>query len=337
MSTTVNTCLEFEPMEMLILAGPRSFVSFCSEPGVKWIDSKVNSGDFESAATRFTTYVARMLKFSGTLSTSRVSEPPSELAMQYTKVYFEESLEQAFGIVDRPWFESKLRAHFSGAVSDDAAWYALRNVLWASGCRIMLSKTESFNESKKASQALFENAFSAHTELLYMPVSMTGLQAFILMAFYSEGVGKTSLQFMLCSNAMRLACSKDVALGYFSHVEFATDLEFSLPFARELCQYARLAVDQQHEDKQKNLINTENTAENPALVPVQAVQGTVLECAPAISENVSASYDLSNSYLCEAFYPMKLRGKSGSQIEITAARSLTYCLFDFTPHLECVF
>jgi hypothetical protein len=103
------------------------------------------------------------------------------------QVYFEESLEQAFGIVDRPWFESKLRAHFSGAVSDDAAWYALRNVLWASGCRIMLSKTESFKESKKASQALFENAFSAHTELLYMPVSMTGLQAFILMVILHPG------------------------------------------------------------------------------------------------------------------------------------------------------
>lgn len=32
----------------------------------------------------------------------------------------------------------------------------------------------------------------------------------------------------------------DIAFGYFSNLEFATDLELSLPFVRELCHYARL-------------------------------------------------------------------------------------------------
>lgn len=35
----------------------------------------------------------------------------------------------------------------------------------------------------------------------------------------------------------------DIALGYFSNIEFATDLELSLSFAREMCHYIRFAID----------------------------------------------------------------------------------------------
>lgn len=35
----------------------------------------------------------------------------------------------------------------------------------------------------------------------------------------------------------------DVALGYFSSLEFTTDLEISLPFVREMCHYARTVHD----------------------------------------------------------------------------------------------
>ncbi|KAF2101307.1 hypothetical protein NA57DRAFT_72748 [Rhizodiscina lignyota] len=128
--------------------------------------------------------------------------------MGHLKAYFEETPEEAFGIVERPWFESRLRAHFNGTIPDDKAWYALRNVIWASGCRIVLSKTASFREVSQASWAFFENALSVHTEILLVRASMVAVQALALMAYYSEGLGKTSLQYMLCSNAMRLACSK---------------------------------------------------------------------------------------------------------------------------------
>lgn len=37
--------------------------------------------------------------------------------------------------------------------------------------------------------------------------------------------------------------SSDVALGYFSSLEFTTDLELSLPFVREMCHYARTVHD----------------------------------------------------------------------------------------------
>jgi hypothetical protein len=66
-------------------------------------------------------------------------------------VYFEETPEQAFGILERAPFESRLRAHLSGTLPDDKAWYGLRNVVWASACRTMLSKTASFREASQIS------------------------------------------------------------------------------------------------------------------------------------------------------------------------------------------
>ncbi|RVX74258.1 hypothetical protein B0A52_02090 [Exophiala mesophila] len=188
--------------------GPRCFLSFSSQPGVKWINSKVRSTEFSNVAMRVVTDMAQMLKMSRTPSTVREPEPTVEAARAYTEAYFEEAPETAFNIVDRSWFESRLRAHRSGSTPEDKAWYALRNVLWASGCRIQLSKRDNYTQVSRASWALFENALSVQTEVQFLRASIVAVQALILMAYFAEGVGKTSLQYMLCSTAMRLACSK---------------------------------------------------------------------------------------------------------------------------------
>ncbi|KEF60683.1 uncharacterized protein A1O9_02244 [Exophiala aquamarina CBS 119918] len=189
---------------------PRSFLSFSSQPGVNWINSKVKSPEFANVAMRIVMTLAGMLKMSRTPSATRAPEPAPEIAWEYTEAYFEEALDATFGIVERSWFESRLRAHFRGELPDDKSWYALRNVLWASGCRIALSKSSSlsFREISNASGNLFENALSVHTEIQVLRASMVGVQALILMAYYSEGMGKVSLQYIMCSNAMRMACSK---------------------------------------------------------------------------------------------------------------------------------
>ncbi|KAF2810174.1 uncharacterized protein BDZ99DRAFT_387355, partial [Mytilinidion resinicola] len=188
--------------------GPRSLVSFCSRLGVDWVTSKVNSTEYRSVASRLVADVARMLKLSGPLATTRAPEPSPEVAWQYTKAYFGASPDETTGIVERPWFESRLRAHFNGTMPDDMAYYALRNVIWAYGCRIVLSKTAGFRQVSQVSWPFFENALSIYSEILFVRASMVAVQALILMAYYSEGLGKISLQYMLCSNAMRLACSK---------------------------------------------------------------------------------------------------------------------------------
>lgn len=93
-------------------------------------------------------------------------------------------LGRSFGVVERTLFEARLHAHFSGAqnsVTDDKAWYALRNVLWAHGCRIVLSKTRTFRETLEASWAFFENALSVHTETFFLHTSLMSVQALILM------------------------------------------------------------------------------------------------------------------------------------------------------------
>jgi hypothetical protein len=42
----------------------------------------------------------------------------------------------------------------------------------------------------------------------------------------------------------------DMALGYFSNIEFVTNLEMSFRFVREMCQFARLAVEEIQKTKE---------------------------------------------------------------------------------------
>lgn len=102
-----------------------------------------------------------------------------------TSAYFEECHYVVFGIPYRPAFEARLRSQFAQdpEFEDDASWFALRNTVYASGCRIMLSKQASVTFSEAQSQAwlYFENALSVHTELLYTPTGLTAVQALALM------------------------------------------------------------------------------------------------------------------------------------------------------------
>ncbi|OAL38898.1 hypothetical protein AYO20_01649 [Fonsecaea nubica] len=177
-------------------------MSFYSQPAVDWIVLKVKSPEYTSAVKRLVQESARMLKMNhGALSSCREPEPPPEVAWQYTNgeylklvniyfklicgpAYFEEGSDLAWGVVERPVFESRLRAHFSGThtpVTDDKGWYALRNIIWAHGCQIVLSKTRTFNDTLQASWALFQNALSVHTEIMFLHTSLMGVQALISM------------------------------------------------------------------------------------------------------------------------------------------------------------
>ena len=44
----------------------------------------------------------------------------------------------------------------------------------------------------------------------------------------------------------------DIALGYFSSLELVTNLELSLSFARDMCHFARLAVDSNNKALEKD-------------------------------------------------------------------------------------
>lgn len=103
------------------------------------------------------------------------------------EAFFDSGYEATFGIVQRPWFEARLRMHFTSLKhdDDDASWYALRNIIFASGCRLLMSVSSTLVESSRASWPYFENALAVHTELLFLPSSIVGVQALVLMVSLS--------------------------------------------------------------------------------------------------------------------------------------------------------
>ncbi|KAL3249815.1 hypothetical protein ABHI18_011498 [Aspergillus niger] len=123
-----------------------------------------------------------------------------------------------FGVISRPAFEARLRYHLerNGLSDDDPAWYALRNTVYAFGRRIELSKAScatTLVEAEESAWQFFQKALSVHTELLYLPTGLMAVQALTAMSYFAEGVGSPSLEYMLCSCAMRLAQSKGLHRG----------------------------------------------------------------------------------------------------------------------------
>lgn len=85
----------------------------------------------------------------------------------------------------RPEFESALRAHFRGDLvsGDDAPWFALRKTVYASGCRIYLSKNTSmsFTEIQTEAWSYFQSAMSVLLELIFTPTGLLAVRALVAM------------------------------------------------------------------------------------------------------------------------------------------------------------
>jgi len=96
--------------------------------------------------------------------------------------FFNSGYEATFGIVQRSWFEARLRTYLTNhKLDDDASWYALRNIVFALGCRYEMSSNSTLLESSQRSWSYFENALSVHTDLMFLPSSIVGVQALTLM------------------------------------------------------------------------------------------------------------------------------------------------------------
>ncbi|KAM5383740.1 hypothetical protein ACJZ2D_001729 [Fusarium nematophilum] len=189
--------------------GPRSFLSICSTSGVQWVCNKTGGPAFTEFASRLTRDINRRLKIDTKAMKDRTTEPSHEVAWKYVSAYFERAREAAFELVDRASFESRLRSHLKGDVkNEDPAWYALRNAIYATGCRIELSKTGNFRYAFQTAWTFFSNCLSVHLELLYFRTSMMAIQALTIMGYFTESIGNPCLEYMLSTVALRLACSK---------------------------------------------------------------------------------------------------------------------------------
>lgn len=98
--------------------------------------------------------------------------------------YFEDSFEALYGVVYRPEFEARLARHLEAQdVQDDPSWYALRNIVYATGCRALLvqQKTVRWPEVHRQSWPFFENALSVYVELLYTQTGLSAVRALTAM------------------------------------------------------------------------------------------------------------------------------------------------------------
>lgn len=69
----------------------------------------------------------------------------------------------------------------SNNLEDDPAWYALRNAVYASGCRILVNRSMGFQAAQEQAWPFFENALSVQSQVLYWQTTVIGVQAFAVM------------------------------------------------------------------------------------------------------------------------------------------------------------
>ncbi|KAK5064847.1 hypothetical protein LTR84_000681 [Exophiala bonariae] len=136
-------------------------------------------------------------------------DPDPSTAWKYTSAYFQYALDASMGVVQRSTFETQLTSYLNGVTSHvDVAWHALRNAIYASGCRIHLSETQSFQEANRVAWTYFENALAFYAQILLFRTSLTSVQALTVMAYYSQNFGSPCLEYMLCNNALALAVGR---------------------------------------------------------------------------------------------------------------------------------
>ncbi|OAG35273.1 hypothetical protein AYO21_10544 [Fonsecaea monophora] len=218
-TTSGGSCADIGIEDVSEVHGPSSYLSICSEPAVDWVSHHIGAPDFRTLALRLTADVMRSEKLERAVQSERTPEPDFQTAWKWTTAFFDQGLDAIFGCIHRQAFEQKLRAQFESKLpsgpAQDAAWYALRNTVYAAGCRITLSEgayPSAFFEARTQAWRYFENALSVHTDLIYGRSGITAIQALLSMAFFAEALGSPALEYMLLSNAVRLAQSKGLHL-----------------------------------------------------------------------------------------------------------------------------
>jgi hypothetical protein len=78
----------------------------------------------------------------------------------------------------------RLKTHLDNSScrdEEDYAWYALRNVVYASGCRLLTFKSHGWAEAQHQSRGYFENALAVETDLLHGTNGFQAIQALVAM------------------------------------------------------------------------------------------------------------------------------------------------------------
>lgn len=98
--------------------------------------------------------------------------------------YFKRSVDSLFEVIYPLDFQHQLRAHFDNQNPlQDPVSYAIRNTVYASGCRLHNSANyaASFDTIQKEAWGYFSNALSVHSELLLRSPSTGAVRALLAM------------------------------------------------------------------------------------------------------------------------------------------------------------
>ncbi|EEU33631.1 uncharacterized protein NECHADRAFT_89306 [Fusarium vanettenii 77-13-4] len=157
--------------------GPGAMISICSKSAVTW-----------RISARFASDISRRLKLDRGLLSKTEPEPSKQLAWAYCNAFFSGQSQIWFKMVHQATFEARLASDLAGDNTerrDDPSWYALRNIVYAVGCRTLDSKLSSpdLQEASQQSMRYFCNALSMHTELLYSRTGLYAVQALALMVW----------------------------------------------------------------------------------------------------------------------------------------------------------
>jgi hypothetical protein len=165
---------------------PGSWMSVCSQPGQRWVCKRTGSADFAESARGLTLSLRRRSMIEQDPSTSTVADELDEAtAWRYVQAYFDHSYDALFGIINRPAFEDRLRGHFArgSAQYDEPSWVALRNVVFAAGCRCHLAKESSVSFVQARAQAwqFFDKALAVLKDIIFHTKGLVAVQALALM------------------------------------------------------------------------------------------------------------------------------------------------------------
>lgn len=128
-----------------------------------------------------------------------------------TAAYFEETAISTFYLISRQSFEARLIRHIENpsASQEDSVWFAIRNIVYASGCRALMSKTHSWRESQSKSGQYFENALRVETDLIHGAYGLSAIRA--LLAMVSVKKSDQGMRLQLTESYARLSFLKEEA------------------------------------------------------------------------------------------------------------------------------
>jgi hypothetical protein len=181
-----------------------SYLSLSSQAGREWVSLRCSNDRFNAVADLLLSDSSRQVAATKHGYSERTPEPDAAISSAYTEgifrtligcspvsdrivAFFEKSPEAPLIVLSRSRFEARLKSQPGvnpSVDTDDPAWWAIRNTVYAAGCRMLLARLEyssTFAEAQSESWKYFKNALSVLPDLLHPRFDLEAIRALLLM------------------------------------------------------------------------------------------------------------------------------------------------------------